>query len=46
MFELDPQGLRILKRTLGEPTTLELDQSIQQEIDEEEMRRAIHPPHL
>jgi hypothetical protein len=42
-FEMGPLGFLVLKRTPGETITLEMIQSIQDELDEEEFQRAIHP---
>lgn len=42
-FEMGPLGFLVLKRKPGETITLEMIQSIQDELDEEEFRRAINP---
>jgi hypothetical protein len=42
-FDVDPLGFLVLKRKPGETITLEQIQAIQQELDDEEFRRAIHP---
>lgn len=42
-FDVDPLGFLVLKRKPGETITLEQIQGIQEELDDEEFRRAIHP---
>jgi hypothetical protein len=42
-FELGPLGFLVLKREPGETITLEMIQSIEDELDEEEFQRAIYP---
>lgn len=42
-FDVDPLGFLVLKRKPGETITLEQIQAIQEELDDEEFRRAIHP---
>ncbi len=42
-FDVDPLGFLVLKRKPGETITLEQIQAIQQALDDEEFRRAIHP---
>ena len=43
MFEVGPLGFLVLKRKPGETITLEQIKAIQEELDEEELQRAIHP---
>ncbi len=43
-FEIGPLGFLVLKRGAGETITLEKIKEIEAELDEEELRRAIHPP--
>ncbi|MCX8511948.1 MAG: hypothetical protein ORN83_09315 [Chthoniobacteraceae bacterium] len=43
MFEVGPLGFLVLKRRSGETITLEQIKAIQEELDEEEVQRAIHP---
>lgn len=42
-FEVGPLGFLVLKRKPGETITLEQIKAVQQELDEEEFRRAMHP---
>ncbi len=42
-FELGPFGILRLKRRPGEKVTLEQIQAIQDEIDERELQKALHP---
>jgi len=42
-FEVGPLGFLVLKRLPGETITLEQIQAIEEEVDEEEFQRAIHP---
>lgn len=42
-FEVGPLGFLALKRKPGEQVSLETIQSIQDELDEEDMRRALDP---
>lgn len=42
-FEMGPLGFLVLKRRPGEIVTLEQIQALQDGLDEEEFRRAIHP---
>lgn len=42
-FDVDPLGFLVLKRRPGETIKLEQIQAIQQELDDEEIQRAIHP---
>lgn len=42
-FEVGPLGFLVLKRKPGETITLEQIKAIQNELDEEEFQRAIHP---
>lgn len=42
-FDVDPLGFLVLKRKPGETITLEQIQAIQEALDDEEFRRAIHP---
>ncbi len=42
-FEIGSLGFLVLKRKPGEIIALEQLQAIQEELDEEEFRRAIHP---
>lgn len=42
-FEMGPLGFLVLKRKPGETITLDMIQSIQDELDDEEFRRAITP---
>lgn len=42
-FEIGPLGFLVLKRKPGETITLEQIKAIQNELDEEEFQRAIHP---
>jgi hypothetical protein len=46
MFEVGPLGFLVLKRRSGETITLEQIKAIQEELDEEELQRAIHPRRL
>ncbi|MFM2197194.1 MAG: hypothetical protein RLZZ505_626 [Verrucomicrobiota bacterium] len=43
-FEIGPLGFLVLRREPGETITLEMVQSVQDQIEEEEFQRAIHPP--
>ena len=43
LFEVGPLGFLVLKRRLDEKVTLEQIQAIQDEIDAEDLQRAIHP---
>jgi hypothetical protein len=43
-FEIGPLGFLVLKRGAGETITLDTIKEIEAELDEEELRRAIHPP--
>jgi hypothetical protein len=42
-FEVGPLGFLILKRRPGETITLKQVQAVQEELDDEELRRAIAP---
>jgi hypothetical protein len=42
-FEIGPLGFLVLKRKPGETITLEQIQAIEDELDEEEIERALHP---
>ncbi|MCX6875583.1 MAG: hypothetical protein NTW21_17515 [Verrucomicrobia bacterium] len=42
-FELGPFGILRLKRRPGEKVTLEQIQAIQDEIDEQDLQKALHP---
>ena len=42
-FEVGPLGFLVLKRKPGETITLEMVQSIQDQLEEEEFQRVIHP---
>jgi len=42
-LEMGPLGFLVLKRKAGETLTLEQIRTIQDEIDDEELQRAIHP---
>jgi hypothetical protein len=42
-FEIGPLGFLVLKRKPGETITFEQIQTIQENLEEEEFRRAIHP---
>lgn len=42
-FELGPLGFLVLKREPGETINLEMIQSIEDELDEEEFQRSINP---
>ncbi len=42
-FEVGPLGFLVLKRSPGERITLDQIEAIQDELDEEEMRRALNP---
>ncbi len=46
IFEVGPLGFLVLKRKPGESIALEQMKAIQQELDEEEFQRAIHPQRL
>ena len=43
-FEVGPLGFLVLKRKPGETITVDMVQAIQNQIDDEEFQRAIHPP--
>lgn len=43
-FEVGPLGFLVLKRKPGETITLNMIQAIQDQLDDEEFQRAIHPP--
>jgi predicted transcriptional regulator len=43
-FEVGPLGFLVLKRKPGETITLKMVQAIEDQIDDEEFQRAIHPP--
>ena len=42
-FEVGPLGFLVLKRQPGETISLEQIKAIEEEVDEEEFQRAIHP---
>ncbi|MES2465701.1 MAG: hypothetical protein V4675_00245 [Verrucomicrobiota bacterium] len=42
-FETGPLGFLVLKRKLGETISVEQINAIQEELDQEELQRAIHP---
>ena len=42
-FEVGPLGFLVLKRQPGETISLEKIKAIEEEVDEEEFQRAIHP---
>jgi hypothetical protein len=42
-FEVGPLGFLVLKRQPGETISLEQIKTIEEEVDEEEFQRAIHP---
>ena len=42
-FEVGPLGFLVLKRQPGEAISLEQIKAIEEEVDEEEFQRAIHP---
>jgi hypothetical protein len=42
-FEIGPLGFLVLKRELGETLSLERIKGIQEELDDDEIHRAIHP---
>ncbi len=42
-YEVDPLGFLVLKRRPGETITLEQIRAIQDELDEQDFQRAIHP---
>ena len=42
-FEIGPLGFLVLRRKPGEIITLQQVEAIQQELDEEELQRALHP---
>jgi len=42
-FEIGPLGFLVLKRKLGETLSLERIKGIQEELDDDEIHRAIHP---
>ena len=42
-FEVGPLGFLVLKRKAGDTITLAQIKAIQEELDEEEFQRAIHP---
>lgn len=43
-FEVGPLGFLVLKRKPGETITLNVVQAIQDQLEDEEFQRAIHPP--
>ncbi|TAE91368.1 MAG: hypothetical protein EAZ81_06975 [Verrucomicrobia bacterium] len=43
-FEVGPLGFLVLKREPGETITLNMVQAIQDQLEDEELQRAIHPP--
>ena len=43
-FEVGPLGFLVLKRKPGETVTLKMVQAVQDQLEDEEFRRAIHPP--
>jgi len=43
-FEVGPLGFLVLKRKPGETITLDMLQTIQDQLDDEDFQRAIHPP--
>ena len=42
-FEVGPLGFLVLKRKPGETITLDMVQAIENQLDDEEFQRAIHP---
>jgi hypothetical protein len=42
-FEIGPLGFLVLKRKLGETLSLERIKGIQEQLDDDEIHRAIHP---
>ena len=42
-FEVGPLGFLVLKRQPGETISLEQIKAVEEEVDEEEFQRAIHP---
>ncbi len=43
-FEVGPLGFLVLKRKPGERIALDMVQAIQNQLDVEDLQRAIHPP--
>jgi hypothetical protein len=43
-FEVGPLGFLVLKRKPGETITLDMVQAIQNQLDDEDFQRTIHPP--
>jgi hypothetical protein len=43
-FEMGPLGFLVMKRKPGETIRLNAIQAIQDQLDDEEIQRAIHPP--
>lgn len=43
-FEVGPLGFLVLKRRPGETITVDMVQAIQDQLDDEDFQRAIHPP--
>jgi predicted transcriptional regulator len=43
-FEVGPLGFLVLKRKPGETITMDMVQAIEDQLDDEDLQRAIHPP--